>query len=113
MDIGADDFGERAALSGSDSFAASGGEFVFHLAEDEDFVAASFHAEAVARASHLGGTEDLVLGIAQLDAAHPFAGSGQNRHVVEGEVSDSRYDNYVQILEEVEEQKYWQRDKDV
>lgn len=30
-----------------------------------------------------------------------------------GEVSDSRYDNYVQILEEVEEQKYWQRDKDV
>jgi ribosome biogenesis GTPase / thiamine phosphate phosphatase len=30
-----------------------------------------------------------------------------------GEVSDSRYDNYVQILEEVEEQKYWQRDKKV
>ncbi len=30
-----------------------------------------------------------------------------------GEVSDSRYDNYVKILEEVEEQKYWQRDKDV
>ena len=30
-----------------------------------------------------------------------------------GEVSDSRYDNYVQILEEVEEQKYWQRDKEV
>jgi ribosome biogenesis GTPase / thiamine phosphate phosphatase len=30
-----------------------------------------------------------------------------------GEVSDSRYDNYVQILEEVEEQKYWQRDKAV
>ena len=30
-----------------------------------------------------------------------------------GEVSDSRYDNYVKILEEVEEQKYWQRDKEV
>ena len=30
-----------------------------------------------------------------------------------GEVSGSRYDNYVQILEEVEEQKYWQRDKEV
>ena len=29
------------------------------------------------------------------------------------EVSASRYDNYVQILEEVEATKYWQRDKDV
>lgn len=33
--------------------------------------------------------------------------------LVTGEASDSRYDNYVQILEEVEGQKYWQRDKDV
>lgn len=29
------------------------------------------------------------------------------------EVSASRYDNYVQILEEVEATKYWQRDKEV
>ncbi|MBL7814074.1 MAG: ribosome small subunit-dependent GTPase A [Saprospiraceae bacterium] len=33
--------------------------------------------------------------------------------LAEGTVSDSRYDNYVQILEEVESQKYWQRDKEV
>ena len=30
-----------------------------------------------------------------------------------GAIADTRYDNYVQILEEVESQKYWQREKNV